>query len=165
MATLRLDLELEDYPARDLHDWLGGAWALLLSNPEDFQSPGRERRPWLDGMRREFGARSLRALAVKRDGGPPQSIRSSWVDDLLPNPQTVWLREPPFAAADAVSFAARALRGELLTARSRFVMFIDGSLKRREMLRYGCDGSAVSAAGLLSAVDALRDHRSIGKAA
>lgn len=177
MATLCLDPELEQCDWRDLHGWLGGAWALLFSNPEDFQPLERQGGPWLAAMRREFGARALRPLALKRDAGAPQatttspSSPSSWVDDLLPNRETVWLPEPPFAAADPVSFSARALRGELLTARSRFVMLIDGSLKRRATFKYGASVSAVAAADLLAAVDALRDHavvggrRVIGKAA
>lgn len=157
MATLCLDPELEHCACRELHDWLGGDWAVLLSNPEDFQQLGRQKGQWLAAMRRQFGVRALHALALKRDTGPPQSITSG----------TVWLREPPFAAADPLSFAARALRGELLTARSRFVMFIDGSLKRRAMLKYSASasGSAVPAAELLAAVDALRGQRVIGKAA
>jgi hypothetical protein len=171
MATLYLDPEPEQGAWHELHGWLGGGWALLFSNPEDFQPLERQKRPWLAAMRQEFGARRLHALTVERDAGsrpPNMSSRVqalSWVDDLRGNPQAVWLGEPPFAAADAVSFAARALRGELLTARSRFVMLIDGSLKRREMLRYGSGASAVSPAVLLSAVDALRGQRSIGRAA
>ena len=153
MTTLCLDPELEHCAWRELHDWLGGDWAVLLSNPEDFQQLGRQKGQWLAATRRQFGVRALHALALKRDTGPPQSITSG----------TVWLREPPFAAADPLSFAARALRGELLTARSRFVMFIDGSLKRRAMLKYSA--SAVPAADLLAAVDALRGQRVIGKAA
>jgi alkyl hydroperoxide reductase subunit AhpC len=164
MATLCLDPELEHGPWRDLHDWLGGNWAVLLSNPEDFQPLERKKGPWLAAMRQDFAVRALRALAVKRDAEAPrpaQSTQSSWIDDLRGNPQTVWLREPPFAAADPVSFAARALRGELLTARSRFVMVIDGSLKRRSMLKYSAGGSAPAAADVLAAVDALRSHRGI----
>jgi hypothetical protein len=180
MATLCLDPELEQCDWRDLHGWLGGAWAVLFSNPEDFQPLERQSGPWLAAMRQQFGARALHPLALKRDAGAPQatttihlsqSSPSSWVDDLLPNPETVCLCEPPFAAADPVSFSARALRGELLTARSRFVMLIDGSLKRRAMFKYAASGSAIAAADLLAAVDALRDHavvgahRVIGKAA
>jgi alkyl hydroperoxide reductase subunit AhpC len=163
MATLCLDPELGDCAWRDLHDWLGGAWAVLLSNPEDFQP--------LERRRGAFGARDLRALAVNRDPGLSHAAADR---------ETVWLREPPFAAADPVSFAARALRGELLTARAKFVMLIDGSLKRQAMLKYNASasasgsvisGSAAAAADLLAAVDALRgsrvigDRRVIGKAA
>jgi len=161
MATLCLDPELGDCAWRDLHDWLGGAGAVLLSNPEDFQP--------LERRKGAFGARDLRALAVNRDPGLSHAAADR---------ETVWLREPPFAAADPVSFAARALRGELLTARSKFVMLIDGSLKRQAMLKYNASasgsvisGSAAAAADLLAAVDALRgsrvigDRRVIGKAA
>jgi alkyl hydroperoxide reductase subunit AhpC len=160
MATLCLDLEPDISPWRDLHDWLGGAWALLLSHPEDFQ-------PGLNALRQEFKTRAVRVLAVSRDCGLAQAgcTQASWIDELRSDRQIVRLREPPFAAADPVAFAARALRGELLTAQSRFVMFIDGSLKRRQMLRYNAGNRGVTAVNLLATVDALRSHRSIGRAA
>jgi alkyl hydroperoxide reductase subunit AhpC len=111
MATLYLDPEPEHGAWRDLHAWLGGAWAVLFSNPEDFQPLERHEGAWLAAMRQEFGARTLHALIVRRDTRPLQASPPSWVDDLRQNREAVWLREPPFAAADAVSFAARALRG------------------------------------------------------
>jgi alkyl hydroperoxide reductase subunit AhpC len=162
MATLCLDFEHEHCCARDLHQWLGGACALLFSHPEDFQPQGRDRRRWLDNLRHEVSARAVCALAVKRDSGPPDS---SWIDELQFDPQLVVLREPAFAAADAVSFAARALRGELLTLRSRFALVIDGALERRMLLKYSAGGNAVSVLDLLTSVDALRRHRAIRRAA
>jgi hypothetical protein len=150
MATLYLDSEPEHSSSRDLHDWLGGASAILFSNPEDFQS--HQYGSCLAATRMDFGLHGLKALAVNRDAGPAPAIASTT--------QAVWLREPPFAAADPVSFAARTLRGELLTARARFVMLIDGSLKRRAMFKYS--GSAVATTDLLAALDAMRGHRIIG---
>jgi hypothetical protein len=128
-----------------LHQWLGGAWALLFSNPEDFR---------LDRLRRQFNPDAVRTLAVKRDGGPARI-----------EPQCVTLAEPSFAAADPISFAARALRGELLTLRSRFVLLIDGSLKHRELLKYSVGRNAEIAPRLLAPVDALRNHHALGRAA
>ena len=110
MATLCLDPELGHGAWRDLHDWLGGAWAVLFSNPEDFQPLDRQKGQWLA---------AVHTLAVKREAGPrlagtstKSMTKPNWIDDLCPNRETVWLREPPFAAADPVSFAARALRGQ-----------------------------------------------------
>jgi thioredoxin-dependent peroxiredoxin len=162
MTALCLDLALENCSGRDLHEWLDGAWALLFSNPEDFEPQRREKGRWLHGLREEFGMRAVRALAVKRYRGPTES---SWIDNLGFDPRPVQLREPSFAAADEVSFAARALRGELLTLQSRFVLLIDGSLKRREVLKYSAGRSAVSALDLLASVDALRRHRPVVRAA
>jgi peroxiredoxin (alkyl hydroperoxide reductase subunit C) len=164
MTALCLDFADEHRPVRDLHEWLGGAWALLFSNPEDFQpqSHGRDKRRWLDGLRREFSARAVCALAVKRDSGPQDS---SWIEELQRAPNLVRLREPAFAAADEVSFAARALRGELLTLRSRFALVIDGALKRRVLLKYGTGDNTGSVLDLLASVDALRRHAAIRRAA
>jgi thioredoxin-dependent peroxiredoxin len=162
MTALCLDLALESCSGRDLYQWLDGAWALLFSNPEDFEPQRREKGRWLDGLREEFGMRAVRALAVKRDRGPTES---SWIDNLSFDPRLVRLREPSFAAADEVSFAARALRGELLTLQSRFVLLIDGSLKRREVLKYSAGRCAVSALDLLASLDALRRHRPVVRAA
>jgi hypothetical protein len=160
MTALCVDLILEDCSGRDLHEWLGGAWALLFSNPEDFEPQPREQGRWLYGLREELGVRAVCALAVKRDRNPTESIGKSSFDR-----RPVRLREPSFAAADQVSFAARALRGELLTLQSRFVLLIDGSLKRREVLKYSAGRCAVSVLDLLAVVDALRRHRPIVRAA
>lgn len=162
MTALCLDFAHEPGCAHDLHQWLGGAWALLFSDPEDFQPLVRDKRRWLDGLRQELGARALCALAVQRYCGPPDS---SWIGELQSEPQLVGLPEPAFAAADEVSFAARVLRGELLTIRSRFVLVIDGALKRRALLKYSAGGNAVSVLDLLASVDALRRNGVIRKAA
>jgi thioredoxin-dependent peroxiredoxin len=162
MTALCLDLVPEDCSGRDLHEWLGGAWALLFSNPEDFEPQRLDKGRWLNALRDEFGMRAVRALAVKSDRG---QVESSWIGRLSFDARPVQLREPSFAAADAVSFAARALRGELLTLQSRFVLLIDGSLKRREVLRYTAGRCAVSVLDLLAAVDALRCHRALVRAA
>jgi thioredoxin-dependent peroxiredoxin len=162
MTALCLDLVLEDCSGRDLHEWLGGAWALLFSNPEDFEHQRREKGRWSDGLREEFEIRAIRALAVKRDRG---QVESSWISKLSFDARPVQLREPSFAAADQVSFAARALRGELLTLQSRFVLLIDGSLKRRKVLRYSAGRGAVSVLDLLAAVDLLHRHCPLVRAA
>jgi hypothetical protein len=144
MTVLCLDIEPENRGSHELHDWLGGAAALLFSNPEDFR---------LERLRRHFNPHSVRTLAVKRDGGAATDA------------QCVTLAEPSFAAADPISFAARALRGELLTLRSRFVLLIDGSLKHRELLKYRVGLSAETTPRLLAPVDALRHHHALGRAA
>jgi alkyl hydroperoxide reductase subunit AhpC len=155
MATLCLELASENASAPELHEWLNGDWALLFSNPEDFQPETRERRRWLDILRVEFDARGLRALAVKRDGPPLRS----WIDELQFDREIVQLREPGFVASDAISFAARALRGDLLTQQCSFVVFIDGTLARREILKYSAGRHSISMLDLLASVDALRSRR------
>jgi len=162
MATLCLDSEFENRARCGLHEFVGNDWALLFSNPEDFVHRGRHRQRWLDDLRYELGSRALHALAVKRDHVLPEA---SWIDELEPARALVHLREPPFAAADAISFAVRLLRGELLTLQSRFVLIVDASLKRREVLRYSSGRGNLSVFDLLASVDARRRPGSIVRAA
>ena len=145
MTVLCLDVEAESPGGHELHAWLGGAWGLLFSNPEEFR---------LDRLRRQFNPDAVRTLTVKRDSG------SAGIEA-----QCVTLAEPSFAAADPISFAARTLRGELLTLRSRFVLLIDGSLKHRELLKYSVGRNAEIAPRLLAPVEALRNHHALGRAA
>jgi alkyl hydroperoxide reductase subunit AhpC len=161
MTTLCLDLALEKTSRLDLHEWLGGNWALLFSNPEDFQPRAKGKDRFLGELRREFDARALRAITIKRDGLP----EGSWLDELHFDRELIRLREPAFAAADAISFAARALRGELLTLQSRFVLIIDGALKRRELLKYSAGRHSASVLDLLASVDALRSRKLMSRAA
>jgi alkyl hydroperoxide reductase subunit AhpC len=144
MTVLCLDVEPDSRVGRELHPWLGGAWALLFSNPEDFR---------LHRLRHQFNPDAVRTLTVKRDGGPGNET------------QCVTLTEPSFADANPISFAARTLRGELLTLRSRFVLLIDGSLKHCELLKYRVGRNAEIAPRLLAPVDALRYHHALGRAA
>lgn len=153
MAILCLDSEFESRALCDLHEWLRGDWGLLFSHPEDFAQRGRHQDRWLDDLRYEFGSRAVRTLAIKRNGGP---LEGSWIDELACDQEVVRLREPPFAASDAVSFAARTLRGIVLTMQSRFVLIIDGSLRNREILKYSSGRGTLSAFDLLASVDARR---------
>jgi alkyl hydroperoxide reductase subunit AhpC len=163
MGTLCLDTELEGRASHELHTWLGGDWALLFSHPEDFAVQGRGRKRWLARLRGHLDVDSVRLITVKRDN---KSLANGWIEELAApspagaEPQLIRVREPSFAAADALSFAARSLRGVLLAAPSRFVLIIDGELKRQKMLRYG-DRSRLSVLDLLAWTDARRCCSSI----
>jgi hypothetical protein len=154
MALLCLDLELERRADKGLHEHLRGDWALLFSHPNDFQPP--------NGLRARLGAHRVRLLTVRRDAG---DVPPDWVASLEPVPGLVHLREPPFAAADAVSFGARRLRGDLLTMRAGFVLIVDELLKRRGIYRYVPGHSDVSVLDLMGSVEALRGGWAVGKAA
>jgi peroxiredoxin (alkyl hydroperoxide reductase subunit C) len=162
MAVLSLDVESESHAGSELHQALNGDWALLFSHPEDFAPGSVGAQLSLEQTRYELSARGARAIAVQRDQG---LSAMTWIDGLQRERQLLQLREPPFAAADPISFAARSLRGELLTLQCRFVLIVDGSLKRRGLLKYSAGRSDVSLADLFASVDALRRPRNIGKAA
>jgi alkyl hydroperoxide reductase subunit AhpC len=162
MTMLGLDLESEKRAERELHDALNGDWALLFSHPQDFEPAPSHMQRWLEQLQYELNARRVRAIEVRRERG---ASAASWIDQLQRNPELVRLREPPFAAADPISFAARALRGELLTQQCGSVLIIDGALKRRGVLRYSAGRSDVSVFDLLASIDALRRPQKLGKAA
>jgi alkyl hydroperoxide reductase subunit AhpC len=165
MSVLGLDLESEQQAGFDLHEVLRGKWALLFSNPEDFETPDASA---MQHRQCELAAEGVQAIAVKRESGP---TASSWIDDISPQISNqisnqiskqaqgslVRLPEPPFTASDPISFAARWLRGELLTLPSRFVMIIDGALKRRGVVRYSAPDTAVTMADLLARIAGLRE--------
>lgn len=151
MATLCLDPEFESHAHCELHHWLRGDWALLFSNPGDFQLQGRSRYASFYGFGRELAARGVRAVALKRGPGP---VAQSGIDELDGPGELVRLREPAFAAADSVSFAARTLRGQLLTM-SSFVLIVDGSLKRQRAIRYDSAARVPLPSDLLTLIDAL----------
>jgi hypothetical protein len=140
MTMLCLDRQVENRVERDLHDWLQGECGLLFSHPQDFDD--RE-------LRDELSARRVRPIAVNRDGG---AMAASWIDELPSDAQMVRLKEPPFAAGDPTSFAARVLRGELLAPQSRYALMVDGSLKHRAMLRYQGGRDQVSVQDLIAAI-------------
>jgi alkyl hydroperoxide reductase subunit AhpC len=159
VATLCLD-RLSEYDSRlELQRWLAGDWALLFSNPEDFELPGYRRSRRLAHLRQDFQMRGLRALAVRIGGAPTPG----WVDELHSDSQIVRLSEPAVEAADDGSTAARLLREDLLTTATSFVLFIDGTLRRQDVLRYSAGRDSVSLSDLLVTVDALRSRRSFDR--
>lgn len=159
MALLCLDVELERQADKGLHEFLCGDWALLFSHPSDFQPAGRaSAADSLRSLRERLRAHRVRLLSVQRDGG---DRKRDWIASLEPTPALVHVREPPFAAADAVSFGARRLRGDLLTLRTGFVLIVDDLLKRRGVYRYVPGYSDASVLDLLVWVEALRSGRAM----
>jgi alkyl hydroperoxide reductase subunit AhpC len=151
MSVLGLDLESEQQAGFDLHEILRGKWALLFSHPEDFEIPDASAKR---DRQCELAAEGVQAIAVKREAGP---TAATWIDDICPEGTLVRLPEPPFTASDPISFAARWLRGELLTLPSRFVLIIDGALKRRGVVRYSANGAEVTIPDLLARIAGLRE--------
>jgi alkyl hydroperoxide reductase subunit AhpC len=165
MAILCLDLELERRAGQGLHEFLNGGWALLFSHPQDFhpgrQSDGERGSSDFELLRNGLKVRQVRPMLVKRDSG---SADPSWIGSMGEQGRLVHLKEPPFNAADAVSFGARQLRGELLTRGEGFVLIVDEALRRRGVYKYPAGRNDLSAHDLLASVDALR-RPAVGRAA
>ncbi len=158
MAALRLDAELEQLNPPELRTWLAGDWCLIFSHPQDFQAQAKGRRS-LEQLRQQLRTRALRVLGVRLNALP----ESSWIDELHGDQQCVWLAQPSTEATDELSAAARLLRDELLAQQTPFVLFVDGDLRRREVLHYSAGRDYVSTADLLLTVDMLRARPSISR--
>jgi hypothetical protein len=151
MATLCLgDI---DCSAPLLRDWLGGDWGLLFSHPMDFQDGGMEHDRWLEILRDEFRARSVRPLACRRAAGDADA---SWVGELIHDHRLVRLHAPDAIGEDVIDLAARHLGAEIARLNSHFALILDSSLQSRGVLKYSAGRTSVSPLDLLGSIDALR---------
>jgi alkyl hydroperoxide reductase subunit AhpC len=151
MATLCLG-EL-DCSAPLLREWLDGDWALLFSHPADFEDDGLERDRWLEILRDEFRARSVRPLACRRAAGDADG---SWVAELIGDHRLLRLESAAATGDSVIDLTARSLREDILGLAPRFVLIIDGSLQRRGVLKYSAGRTTVSPLDLLASIDAFR---------
>jgi hypothetical protein len=141
-----------DCSAPLLRDWLAGDWALLFSHPADFQDQGLEHDRWLEILRDEFRARSVKPIACRRPAGVPDG---SWVGELICDYSLLRL-ESDRSQDGVIDIAARQLRAEILDSPPRFVLIVDESLNRRGVLKYSAGRSTVSPLDLLASIDAFR---------
>jgi alkyl hydroperoxide reductase subunit AhpC len=151
MATLCLG-EV-DCSAPLLREWLAGDWALLFSHPADFQDQGLERDRWLEILRDEFRARSVRPVACRRTAGDADG---SWAAELIGDHRLLRLQSAAATDEAVIDLPARSLREDILGQTGRFALIIDESLNRRGVLKYSAGRTTVSPLDLLASIDAFR---------
>ncbi|PZN29425.1 MAG: hypothetical protein DIU71_14495 [Proteobacteria bacterium] len=119
-------------PINALRRWLYGNWALLFSHPDDFAAYGFEEDRWILHVREAFAATGVRPLALAS-----RTTRHSagWVlqvggcsTDVEPES----LRRYPLAR-DSHEYA---LATAVCSAKTRFVMFLDDTLRLRRTYVY-----------------------------
>ena len=130
-----------------LRSWLDGAWGMIFSHPQDCEHVGFERDRWLMVLSQEFRTAGVRPLACRRDGARTDV---GWTSAVTGDAQAVALEG---AVAD---LAARQLRADILAFDSRFVLVVDGGLRRRAALAYRRPPRQLSPLELLASTLAVR---------
>lgn len=139
-----------------LRAWLDGAWGMIFSHPQDFEQPGFERDRWLVVLSQEFRTAGVRPLACPRDGARADA---GWIS-------AVTGEVPEVALEGAVAdLAARQLRAEILGLGTRFVLAVDGQLRRRATLTYRHAPLQLSPIDLLASTIAVRERAAERRAA
>jgi hypothetical protein len=151
MATLLLtddgwtsgDDRADDMPT--LRTWLRDGWAVMFSHPDDFIAYDLESDRLLSVIRKAYADRGVRPMAVTAD---PLAINRGWVASVS-GEMLVRLDEGDTSNKDVVDLRTRTLSEHLRSIERRFVVLVDGLLRRRKTFVYE------RSAGLLSPLDFL----------
>jgi len=138
-------------PTPTLREWLAGQWGVIFSHPEDFLQAGLELEQdrWLVIVTEAFHATGLRPLACQARSGRPDA---SWVNQVTGEHGFVELE------GSVADLAARQLRAEIRALHTRFVLVIDGQLRRRGLLPYRPGNRRLSPLDLTASVAAMRQR-------
>ena len=135
-----------------LRAWLRGNWALLFSHADDFACSDLESDRWLVVMRQTFAAAGVRPLALTASMSPRHA---SWVREVGGSSISIAPEEFP-EGPDTFDLQIRTLRDAVAQASSRFVMFIDESLRLRRTFSYTAQDHLPSPLDLAATVGKLR---------
>jgi hypothetical protein len=140
-------------PASSLSEWLQDDWAILYSHPDDFVRCGIELDRWVALARPAFAASRVRPLAIAK---PKRPLDCGWVTQLTGDARALRLYDPAEPRPASPDFRARLLQEDIESMAQRFVMVIDGSLRRRKTYAYGAPDRLPSPLDLARWAGALR---------
>jgi alkyl hydroperoxide reductase subunit AhpC len=135
-----------------LRNWLRGGWAILFSHPDDFLHYDLEMDRWLVVTQRAFAERDIRPLAL---AAPTSDPERGWVAQVSDDSRAVLLEDTQ-QHFGPVDLQATVLREEIEQSARRFVMIIDGELRKRRMFNYDTLSHLPSPLEFLGWAEALR---------
>jgi alkyl hydroperoxide reductase subunit AhpC len=139
-----------------LRTWLCECWAIIFSHPEDFVPCDLEMDRWLVVVRHAFSERGIRPLGL---APPALDLDRSWVSRLNTNTCGVMLKDEARQHPPAIDLRARNLCDDIASSGQRFVMIIDGALRKHRTFTYSTRLSLPSPLEFLGWADALRARR------
>lgn len=141
-------------PLNSVRKWLHGSWALLFSHADDFASYGFEADRWLLLIRDAFAAADVRPLALAR--GAPHC--ASWVTAVGGRVAAIPVNETQRYPVLRDAYE-QVLCDAIQHADSRFVMFLDDTLRLRRTFVYAAHAEVPSPTELLAMANKLRGAR------
>ena len=136
-----------------LRAWLRGGWAILFSHPDDFCSYDLEIDRWLIVMQQTFAERDIRPIAL---ASPSLDPERSWVTQVTGDSRTVLLENPTQQHFGPVDLQTPVLRETIEQSGRRFVMIIDGGLRRQKVFQYDTLSNLPAPLEFLGWAEALR---------
>jgi alkyl hydroperoxide reductase subunit AhpC len=136
-----------------LRTWLCECWAIFFSHPEDFVPCDLETDRWLVVVRRAFSERGIRPLGL---ASRAVDLDRGWVSRLSGDACAVMLEHMVQQHSSAIDLQARILREDMASSGQRFVMIIDGALRKHRTFTYSTRVGLPSPLEFLGWADALR---------
>jgi hypothetical protein len=139
-----------------LRTWLCECWAIIFSHPEDFVPCDLEMDRWLVVVRHAFSEHGIRPLAL---ASRALDLDRSWVARLSGDTCAVMLEDAVRQHSSAIDLQARILREDIASSGQRFVMIIDGALRKHRTFTYSARLDLPSPLEFLGWADALRGRQ------
>lgn len=136
-----------------LRTWLCEFWAIVFSHPEDFTPCDLEMDRWLVVVRHAFSERGIRPLGL---ASRALYLDRSWVSWLNLDTCTVMLEDAVRQHSPAIDLQTRDLCEDIASSRQRFVMIIDGALRKHRTFTYTARLGLPSPLEFVGWADALR---------
>ena len=155
MATLTLSNTNDlTAPAKGmrLREWLGGQWAVLFSNPEDFAPHPSTPEGFITLLADDFAACGVKPISLADNRGTDAA--GSWLDFAGADNTQVVLHDDA-AGGSIVDLAAHTLATKLHRLAARFVIVLDEKARCRTTITYNDYSAGNSVGGRRTIADVL----------